>query len=285
MKNYLRYYFLIIAILAIQACSFKTIYNQVDWLIVSYIEDFVSLNEKQSERLNTQIQKSFSWHRKTQLPLYTTWLQSFHDDVESGLDKTTVEIHFDTISSYFKNITSRLVDDIYVLLPNLTEQQIKEILENLSDKNVEFREEYSGKTQEELKDQVLDKLIDQFENWIGDLTAQQVIILTVFVKNSDLLYEQRYQTRLRWKKEFSVLLTEAKSGKNVNAKIKDLFTNQNKFRDKLSQEKFNQRKEVSAELIVSISRILTEEQKIHLFDKIANFKAMFLELASEINEN
>jgi len=277
----LRYILLIGLVFFIQACSLKYVYNQLDWIVVSYIEDFVTLDEEQSELLDKQIKKSFYWHRDTQLSLYSNWLQRFHHDVESGIDTNTVISHFDTLSTFITNILRRLADDIYVLLPTLTDEQINEILDQLSDTNDDFSDEFGDKNHQELVVLHQEKLVERYQEWIGDLSEQQINILNASAKKSDFVYGERYQVRLKWQKLLSEILFKAKAGKDVKQEFKNLFLENNRFKSKATIKRIKARKIVSTNLIVSISKTLSDDQKQHLFNKIDNYKSLFMELIPE----
>jgi hypothetical protein len=284
MKKYFKYSYLVFSLLILSACSIKYVYNHLDWIVVSYIEDIALLDEDQSELLNAQLEKSLNWHRKTQLPEYAKWLQSFRNDIDTGLNAKIVESHLETVTLFFQNTTLRLNDDVYVLLPQLTEEQVKAIEENFTGKSRDFHEDFIDISKEDLKQQELEKLIERFEFWIDDLTEPQLILLSDTAKNFDIEYQERYERQLKWQKEFILLLNQARTGKNVKQDIRNLLSIKNKFRTKRVLKKAAQRKQRFITLIVAISKTITKEQKLYLFEKIDNYKTLFNELYAELNE-
>lgn len=278
-------FIVVFSVLLLSACSFKFVYQQLDYLLISYIDDFVTLNESQTVLLEQRIQKSLSWHQKTQLPIYAEWLVSVRNDIEKGLDKTNVTTHVTTIESLTKDVLVRLADDIRIVLLDLSKQQIQQTLANIAEKNTEFHETYVDKNNEELKQQELEKIIERFENWLGDLTKPQYLLLTQFVNQSALLYEQRYQSRLKWQKYFSFVLIKKTKLNNLKSEINTLLFDSEKFKSKDFLQKSNKRKQAFIRLIVAISKTLSVIQKQHLFEKMQDYKAMFLELNSEFTED
>jgi len=284
MKKYFKYSYLVFSLLILSACSIKYVYNHLDWIVVSYIEDIALLDEEQSELLNAQLEKSLNWHRKTQLPEYAKWLQSFRNDIDTGLNTKIVESHLETVTVFFQNTTLRLNDDVYVLLPQLTEEQVKAIEENFAGKSRDFHEKFIEISKEDLKQQELEKLIERFEFWLDDLTDPQLKLLSDTANNFDIEYQERYERQLKWQKEFILLLNQARTEKNVKQGIRNLLSNQNKFRTESILKKAAQRKQRFITLIVAISKTLTKEQKHYLFEKIDNYKILFNELYAELNE-
>ena len=49
------------------ACSNKFFYNQLDWLIPWYVDDYVDLTLVQKENLDKQVEMLLQWHRGEEL--------------------------------------------------------------------------------------------------------------------------------------------------------------------------------------------------------------------------
>ncbi len=279
-RNNIKYIFQLLSLfifaLMLQACATKFVYTQLDWIIAQYIEQYVSLDNEQSELLKKQLDKSLRWHRKTQLSQYANWIKAFRDDVENGLDRAKVNNHFTSVNAYYKSSIARLIDDIGILLPGLTADQTKEVMDIFIDENDEFQEMYLNKNKEELKKQKLEKLTEQFENWLDDLTEQQKGILNSFVMSYEWHYAEHYRLRLEWQRQLSVLLKQAKIGKDVIENIKGL--NYNNLRNEQSKKKLKQKKQRYMDLIVSISKTMSKKQKEYFFEKIDDYNALFLDL-------
>jgi len=268
---------LVVFFLTLQACSSKFVYTQLDWIVAAYIEQYVLLDDEQSGLLLKQLENSFSWHRKTQLPLYSNSIQGFRNDIENGLDSTKMNNHLLAAKSYYKSFNTRLINDVGILLPGLTENQLTEVMEYFADKNDDYQEEYLDKSKEELKEKKLENLTEQFEDWLDDLTEQQKSMLNDFVIKYDWNYEERYQLRLKWQKQLSLLLFQARKGKNVIGQIKEL--NYDNFRNEHSKKKTEQRMQAYLNLIISVSKTMSKKQKEHLFEKIDDYNALFLDLS------
>ena len=82
--------FIITLVLLISACSFKTLYNRLDYMIPSYVEGMVSLDDVLEEEVEQRAEGLLSWHRNTQLVQYADLLRTFQQDIESPLDRQRV---------------------------------------------------------------------------------------------------------------------------------------------------------------------------------------------------
>ena len=81
----------LIAIVA--SCSFKTIYNQLDYLIPSYVEGMVSLDSVLDEKVEQRTLVLINWHRNTQLNQYADWLRALQRDANEQLTEEQMLQH------------------------------------------------------------------------------------------------------------------------------------------------------------------------------------------------
>ena len=87
----LRILVLLLALVAISACSFKMVYNQLDYLIPQYVEDMVTLDDVLETKLEQRTLVLLNWHRKTQLLQYADWLRSVQQQVNDRMTQQQVE--------------------------------------------------------------------------------------------------------------------------------------------------------------------------------------------------
>ena len=58
------------ALVLLSACSNTFLYNQLDWIVPWYVDDFVDLNRQQRQDLKTQVRELLTWHRGEELATY-----------------------------------------------------------------------------------------------------------------------------------------------------------------------------------------------------------------------
>jgi len=276
-KKYLTHTLLFLFVLILQSCSTKFLYTQLDWVVTANIERYVALDEDQSDLLLKQLEKYFKWHRRTQIPLYSTWIQTFRNDIESGLNRTNMNAHLTTINIYYKVFFAKFVDNTAILFPNLTDDQIDELMVYFADKNEDYQEKYLNKNKEELKQHKLNDLTEKLEKWLDDITDEQKAMLIDFLQDYDWHYEERYQLSLEWQRQLSVFLHQANKGENVIEQIKKL--NYDDFRDQQSKNKTEERTQAFLNLVIAISKTITKEQKEYLLEKIDDYNTLFQELS------
>ncbi|MGU3847066.1 DUF6279 family lipoprotein, partial [Vibrio diabolicus] len=56
-------------------CTKKFLYSNIDWFVIDYIEDYVSLQGEQEVLVEERLLLLAEWHKKEELPLYIDHLK------------------------------------------------------------------------------------------------------------------------------------------------------------------------------------------------------------------
>ncbi len=165
--------FVIVFISIVSACSFKSIYNRLDYLIPSYVEGMVSLDDMLEEKVEQRTRVLINWHRNTQLKQYAELLRQFQLDFGLHLTEERVLQHISDMESLWLPLGQKLNEEMAELLPLLNDEQLDELFESIDDKNEEFYDDYVDLDAEERIEEYTESLRDNYKNWLGDLTEQQ----------------------------------------------------------------------------------------------------------------
>ena len=171
--NQLRFLLLFACLFLSSACSNKFFYNQLDWLIPWYVDDYVDLTFVQKEDLDKQVDMLLRWHRGKELKRYIEIL----DHIERDL---TGEITVEEIGGWFEEVliaASRVQDTILPsaieLGEGLSEQQMTEFVNNLKQRQIKLEKEYLSRSNEEYTEDNYDNLTESLSKYIGRLSATQ----------------------------------------------------------------------------------------------------------------
>ena len=168
-----KYLFLVLVLLTASACTVKTLYNQLDWLIADYLEDYVELSSEQQNILYQHLDDTLRWHKTSQLPLYAEWLEDFKLDVQNGLSYAKVEQNIAIFQTYVRALMLRTAREMTVLLPTLTPVQREELYTSLTRKNQEFKTTYVDINRNEQIKLYTRRMEERFELWLGSITEHQ----------------------------------------------------------------------------------------------------------------
>ncbi|MBE8572014.1 hypothetical protein IQR33_20895, partial [Vibrio sp. OPT46] len=56
-------------------CAKKFLYSNIDWFVLDYLEDYVSLQGEQKVLVEERLLLLADWHKKEELPLYIEHLK------------------------------------------------------------------------------------------------------------------------------------------------------------------------------------------------------------------
>ena len=280
-RQTLKHLLLIAAIASITACSFKSVYNKLDYLIPEYVEGMVTLDDPLEDQLEQRSAALINWHRRTQLPEYAEWLQGLQREVLNDLTFEQVQRRFDDGNQFWLSLLSRINEEMAVLLPQLDENQRSELFASIADNNDDYREEYIDIDKAEMLEGFYDQLIDFYENWLGSITEQhrKYIEQTALELESTALY--RLQRRLAWQQSIRSILESSSTQSEKQQALLTFFNNFQTDENENLQRSFEHNKKLIAELTVNIAHTLTQDQKDYFTQKTNDYIRMFNELVNE----
>jgi len=270
---------LIALIATVAACSFKTLYNRLDYLIPEYVEGMVTLDDVLEQKLEQRTQVLLNWHRNTQLKQYADWLSALQRDMGTRLTEEKVEQRIKEMDQFWRSLSEKVNDEMAYLLPLLDKEQQDELFINLEETNEEFREEYAGLNDQQRIDDYIEDISGIYENWIGELTEKQEQFVeqaaAVLVSTAEL----RFQRRLLWQHGIREILTEDGSTQSKSEKLRQFMAGYEDVDDESTKQKSDINKKIIVRLTVQISHSMTAEQKEYFTSKTNDYIRMLTELA------
>ncbi len=176
----LRYGFIWFCILVLAGCTKKFFYHNLDWFVLEYVDDYVTLDEEQESLLEERLLSLSEWHKKEELPRYIAHLKELETIEMSDVTLNYLQHNRDRVREHYDRIVSKVAPDLFSLSLQLSEQQQSEFLRNVH-KNYKKRDaKHADKTEEELRDIVFEKAEEEANEWIGNLSKQQQVYVKQF---------------------------------------------------------------------------------------------------------
>jgi hypothetical protein len=165
------------------------------------------------------------------------------------------------------------------LLPRLNDKQLKELFENIDDKNEEFYDDYVDLDAEQLIEQYKESLYDYYQNWLGDLTEQQQQYLEKAAYKFHSSAALRLQQRKLWQYSIGEILASSVDPETKAERLRTFFR---KFNDEpnaalAAADEVNKR--VIAWLTVKLVHASNAGQKEYFIDRTDDYIHIFTELA------
>ena len=269
----------LVLVATVTACSFKSIYNRLDYLIPEYVEGMVTLDDVLEEKLEHSTLRLLGWHRNTQLKPYADWLSALQRDLAAGLTEEQLDHRMIEMDRFWRSLSGKINDEMAHLLPLLDKEQQDELFYSLEDSNEAFREEFVDLTEEERIENYIERLSGTYDNWIGDLSDEQQRMVeqaaTELVSTADL----RLHRRLDWQRGIREILVDDDTAQQISTRLRQFLSEFENIDDETMKQKSDINRGVIIHLTVQISHSMSDEQKAYFIDKTNDYIRMLTELA------
>lgn len=273
--------FIVAFVVMVASCSVKTMYKQLDYLIPSYVEGMVSLDNLLEEKVEQRTLVLLNWHRNTQLHQYATWLRVFQHDANDQLTEEKMLQHIATLDNFWQSLSLKISEEMARLLPLLNAGQRKELFSNIADKNKDFREENVDVDKNKRIDQYSDRMLDSYETWLDDLTDEQESAVKQAAAKLQSTAKLRLERRLQWQRSIQRILSTNDSATQKVASLEKYFIDYNRKDNAALNEIDKSNRRIFARLTVQIFHNITDEQNTHFVSKTNDYIRIFNELAKE----
>ena len=266
-------------ILLVSACSFKTIYNRLDYLIPSYVEGMVSLDDVLEKKVEQRADLLVRWHRNTQLTQYADLLRTIQQDMESPLDVQRVLQHIATIQASWRALEAKINEEMAELLPMLNGEQREELFESIDDKNEDFYDEYVDLNEDERIEQYIETTTESYENWLGSLTATQEQAIEKSASGLISSAALRLTQRRVWQRNIQEILDSGDTQEVKTLRLQQFFDSFNLNEQPQLAAASETNIKTIARLTVEVINQATTEQKYFFKNKTGEYIEIFTELS------
>ncbi len=269
-----------LAVLILTACGEKFVYNNIDWFVVDYVESYIDLERSQNEILTQRVQLTAQWHKENELPIYIDHFDDLLALKPQDFTVASLQAQENKFRQHSKRLVQYAAPDLYSLSKQLSDEQVEELLSNLSEEHQEFREEFSGLEDDELAEVYQSRINKNMQRWLGDLTPEQeelVIDWSTSIENTipDWV-EYHHLLREQLEKTLSVRDDSSKFQSRFEPLI---FEKQSMYSESFKRKRESNR-QIARVQISEIFQQMTPKQYRHLQDELERWRTLALELAS-----
>jgi hypothetical protein len=201
----------LLLLLQLTACSrVQFMYNQLDWLLPLYLEDYFGFDDRQQAFVDHQVESLLRWHCSNQLKDYAALLRQARQDIQARhMDRERLLHYSDRIQVLWANILQELIPPLSTLLRSMSDAQATELFETFSEDNAEAKEEFSGIALDALKGQQEVRMIKHLEPWFRVLNRRQKQALHQWSQGFQPTGEQGLVMRRRWQAALHKALSQS----------------------------------------------------------------------------
>ncbi|WP_243977775.1 DUF6279 family lipoprotein [Vibrio natriegens] len=274
----LRYSLILISIFVLAGCTKKFFYNNLDWFVLEYLDDYVTLNQEQESLLEERLLFLAEWHKQEELPRYVDHLKEMETMTEEDITLNYLQKSRERFREHYNRIISKVAPELFSLSLLLTPQQQREFLLNVQKDYKKRNAKYADKTEKEVRKIVFENTEEWVTEWIGELNDDQQRYVTQFsnqvILNSPLW--RNYRASIYQELEY---MFDNKSNSVIYQKVfmQLMFEPESFYSDQLSQN-MDHNLALVDHLTLSLSKSMTEKQWNHFRGEVAQWRELAQEL-------
>lgn len=267
MKKYLL--LLCLMCLTINGCSSKIAYNNIDWLMYWYIDDYIDLDRQQKSALDPKVQQWLAWHRSEQLQQYKAQLQTLQQQISAGV--VTPEqwlTHMDGAKQHWISLRDKLSPGLVSLVPQLSDKQITFLFDTLEEKNRDRIEQREEKTAPQRLAKQIKDLQRQAKEFMGKLTPQQQKLVADHARRFTSNFEDWINYRRNIQRDARILMLQHRHEVDFQPKLLDLMRHPENYQDAAFHQKSALNSQVYSELLAALSQSLSQKQRTKVIKEL-----------------
>lgn len=265
----------------LSGCAVKFAYNQLDWAVPWYLDDYMSLNSSQEKVFEVRLNRYLDWHRQTQLPEYGAFLDQVADDLERGMTQESVHRIQERTRQLGRALIERLIPDMVIFFRQASDEQVAELFARFAKENVEYSKEYLEISEKEQRKQRTRKVESYVERWTGRLSRAQRDLVREGTDQYELMGAEFFEARLRWQAEFRRVLALRESEQVFEKALANLMLNEGFGRSEAFERKYGHNQRLLQRLYLRLDSTLSRGQREKAVDKLRNYARDFYELAEQ----
>ena len=262
----------LMAAVMLTGCSSTFTYNNLDWLLYWYLDDFIELDDQQKETFDGHLKGWLAWHRKEELKQYQSHLKGLQEKIQLGpMSREEVLEQYDLASQHWIRFRNHVMPELAELAVHLTDDQVVFLFDVLEKDNTDDEEDFAKLSDEEKAKDRVEDIQRQVKDYIGKLSKQQKSIIAEyspqFRSNTKhwLAYRRAIQANSR------ELMLNHREDPDFVEKLRAIMLNPHVYRSEeyMQNREFN--RQLNAQLMADISVTLTPKQKNRLNRKLKGF--------------
>lgn len=276
-------FFTLLITIFIAGCGVKTLYNQLDWLIPWYVEDFITLDERQQAELDKRLSGVLVWHRTTQLSEYSAFLRKAKAEIGKGKGITEQQIDeiFLNFDASWRTLMKKVAPDIVDILLSATPEQKQELFDNIETRDEEFYDDFVALSEQERLTDRIEAMQENFERWLGELSEDQKNLIVNYANKFAPIHFDRLQFRYAWRKQFRKLMYADPRTAQIRQQLEQLFIDPRFLYTKQYQNKREGNIKLVKQMLLELDSSITPQQFEHLIEQLDKFAIIFEELSVE----
>ncbi|MCY7294144.1 DUF6279 family lipoprotein [Alteromonas sp. a30] len=274
-----------LTVLLLGGCSSQFVYNNMDWMIHWYLDDYIDLQRSQKKIFDEKFEVWHNWHRQEELTKYAAHLKEIRHDIASGsISEESIKTHFDRIREHWVSLRNRVAPDLVPLSKLLTQEQVSELFDAIEKENIEREEkitEFDASSDEEKSKERVSGLKDNIKEWLGKLTPEQDQIIVDMAPEFYSTSKHWLQYRRRVQQVARDIFEQKDTDPEFENKVLKVMSEPENYRHPELVKRNDANQKLYAQLVIRLYEVMTDKQKKRVLGKIDDYIEDFEELSED----
>ncbi|MDM7861011.1 DUF6279 family lipoprotein [Alteromonas sp. ASW11-36] len=261
--------FTVLLLITTTGCSSKFAYNNLDWLVYWYVDDYIEFSDQQEEQFDAKLATWLDWHRSEELNQYVAHLERVKAKA-LGEPMTPEEIaqEFDNARQHWERVRNKLSPELAQMAPLLTDDQVIYLFAALDKENRKEEEEREELDEQERLERRTESIIEQVEDMIGRITDDQASIIESYAPQFESTYDFWLTYRRDVQQAARQLFITRDSNPNFVAELTELMVNPDVYRTDQHVQTIERNRLLYATMVSELHTTLTDKQKRKLMKEM-----------------
>ncbi|WP_264875932.1 DUF6279 family lipoprotein [Vibrio agarivorans] len=269
---------LILLCVFLSGCGIRFLYNNVDRLVIEYLDDYVELERGQEEWLSNKVALLSEWHRRHEIPHYIEHLDqliSLNLATFSSQDLASQKRQF---QQHGERLLSEIEPKILILASQLNDEQVNQFMKNLRVRHGKYQDKYQDLNEEEIRQRYAERIAENLEQWLGDLTKEQEVLIQLWTSEMEITVNDwvSYQTQVRL--QIKEMLAQRADTVTLERKLNSVLTDPERFYSSELNRKLEHNRQVMDLYFVQLVNIATDKQAHHYRETLEDWKEVALDI-------
>ncbi|GAA5317295.1 MAG: hypothetical protein AseanaTS_25000 [Candidatus Pelagadaptatus aseana] len=263
---------LVLVVFGLTACSTRFAYNNLDWLIHWYVDDYIALNQWQKQTFNLNMEQWLEWHRQQELDQYRNHLLELDSDFKSQpMTEERWHHHFDRGQHHWLRLRDKVLPELASLAKALEDDQVNSLFEAMERDNLNLQDKYGETDPQDAITKRTKQISKNLRQWLGRLTDEQRSLINdfapQFIANNNLWLEHRRELQ----KQARALLASRTTDPDFETKLIHLLQHPKTIANPVYVENGQANRNTYARLLATLWPTITAKQKARLEGEIQDY--------------
>lgn len=253
-------------------CSSKLAYDNIDWWVYWYIDDYIELNDQQEAQFDAYLQQWLSWHKTNELAQYKTHLDELKMQVVNDeLDYDTIYVNFTRGRSHWERVRDEISPELALIAKGLSNDQVVTLFAALEKDNKEEDEELRENTalsNEERLESRIERIENNVKKRVGKLTGEQKQIIATYAEQFVSTYQEWLDYRRNIQNAARRLFVTRNTNENFSRELIALMQNPDSYKTKTYIQSSEHNAKMMMTMLAELMSTLTQSQKNKLIKEI-----------------